>query len=594
MKGGAAQTDWEQLAEETSERGRNDRRVSFKKCFKGLKLVSLKDALEDAQVPNSSDIATQCVANAKEKRPDGADVLSYVYAYTYDFGDAKRAEENPYARINRALLIGTDIELNPIKNLFYGLLFGLRTLKYKKFDKLYRGLKNQVDWGTEDEKYWPSFTSTSKNIEKAKAFLDRSEPSTPSGTLITVVDAWGYDLQTNSLIENEEEVLIEPGIRVIVDFAIPGTPDTIIEAQVSVVEGSGDLLLEQVPRCPYEDEGQEDEPDARFAEYDRRMRLGDSKEAAEILKDIYFKDRNLRAAVKYGLMLTRGNVVEKNLSAGLQLLKEGRKYKDGEGLYILGRYYEMGIETERNVEKAMGEYMFSFLRGYCVEMEKLIRVKEVLDGKYEGELKNEYRFVKDMLRGGSSHYQYIYGVCCVMGLIDKEDVGTGMEMLRKSCDKGNDKACYYMASCYTFGIGVEKNPEEAFKYYKLAAEKENALAQYNLGYCYKKGIGVEENLDKAVELYTLSAGKGNAHAQCNLGLCYKNGDGVEKDLDKARELYERSAEQGNSHAQCNLGLCYKNAIGVEKNVDKAKKYYKQSADQGNEHAKAALETLEKS
>ena len=87
--------------------------------------------------------------------------------------------------------------------------------------------------------------------------------------------------------------------------------------------------------------------------------------------------------------------------------------------------------------------------------------------------------------------------------------------------------------------------EAAVKWYTKAAEQECPEAQYELGDCYSYGIGVAKDLEQAFEWYQKSAEQGDCTAQCNLGYCYENGIGVEKDVIKATEWYQKSAEQGN-------------------------------------------------
>ena len=106
---------------------------------------------------------------------------------------------------------------------------------------------------------------------------------------------------------------------------------------------------------------------------------------------------------------------------------------------------------------------------------------------------------------------------------------------------------------YKIGTGVEKNLDEAFKWYKKSAEQGNSIGQYNLGSAYKNGEGVENNVDEALKWYTKSAEQGNADAQSDLGLLYTTGEGVKKDFAIALNWYTKSANQNNSTAQYNLG-----------------------------------------
>ncbi len=70
---------------------------------------------------------------------------------------------------------------------------------------------------------------------------------------------------------------------------------------------------------------------------------------------------------------------------------------------------------------------------------------------------------------------------------------------------------------YEYGVDVEKNVEEAVKYYRLAADKGNSNAYLKLGLCYANGIGVERNEVEAARFFRLCAEKGNPLGQLELG-----------------------------------------------------------------------------
>ena len=54
---------------------------------------------------------------------------------------------------------------------------------------------------------------------------------------------------------------------------------------------------------------------------------------------------------------------------------------------------------------------------------------------------------------------------------------------------------------------------------RAQAEQGDATAQYNLGVCYANGKGVEKDAEEAVKWYHKAAEQGNARAQYNLGVC---------------------------------------------------------------------------
>ncbi len=77
-------------------------------------------------------------------------------------------------------------------------------------------------------------------------------------------------------------------------------------------------------------------------------------------------------------------------------------------------------------------------------------------------------------------------------------------------------AQYFVARMYADGRGVDKNPEEAAKWFKKAAEKGVQDAQFRLGGLYERGEGVPQDLEYAYSWYAVSAHIGNAKASAAL------------------------------------------------------------------------------
>ena len=98
---------------------------------------------------------------------------------------------------------------------------------------------------------------------------------------------------------------------------------------------------------------------------------------------------------------------------------------------------------------------------------------------------------------------------------------------------------------YEYGTGVEKDEEEAVKYYKMAADQGHADAQINLG----------ETLIRVQRWYVAYQTWIYLHFNIRhlLGLCYENGSGVVKDKVEAVKYFMMAADQGHANAQYNLG-----------------------------------------
>lgn len=129
-----------------------------------------------------------------------------------------------------------------------------------------------------------------------------------------------------------------------------------------------------------------------------------------------------------------------------------------------------------------------------------------------------------------------------------------------------------LAGCYSSGIGVDKNLEEAFRLFTQGAGQENLSSLCNLGICYLKEKGVKKNPQEAVKFFSLAAERGYPPAQNALGSCYCNGVGVDKNLQEAFRLIGLAAAQGYPTSLFNLSICYFNGIGVEQNNTKGYLY----------------------
>jgi TPR repeat protein len=202
-----------------------------------------------------------------------------------------------------------------------------------------------------------------------------------------------------------------------------------------------------------------------------------------------------------------------------------------------------------------------------------------------------------------------------------------LSILKPLAQAGDSQAQITMGLMYDYGHGVEKNPSESIKWYRMAAEQGVPLVQHDLGVKYFQGQGVEQNYLEAAKWWELSANAGIADSQFNLGLMHYRGIGIPKDYVKAAQLFEAAAEQGHGNAQYslavmyafgqskpkdyataltwfnksaeqniaqaqfNLGVFHENGYGVAKDLNKAREWYQLAAEQGLQEAIQKLQTL---
>lgn len=143
-------------------------------------------------------------------------------------------------------------------------------------------------------------------------------------------------------------------------------------------------------------------------------------------------------------------------------------------------------------------------------------------------------------------------------------------------DKGEAVAQYFVGYCYWHGDGVQKNFDEAMKWYKLSAEQGFDEAQLVLGYRYQLGQHVAQDYTKAFYWYKQAAEQGHPCAQTNVGNAYEKGQGIKQDYQQAKAWYLKAANQDCEDACFSLGLMYQQGMGVTVDERQASQWFTQA------------------
>lgn len=142
--------------------------------------------------------------------------------------------------------------------------------------------------------------------------------------------------------------------------------------------------------------------------------------------------------------------------------------------------------------------------------------------------------------------------------------------------------------CFSKGLGVERDPAIAARWFMLAADAGDMVGCRELAHACFRGEGIPEDPARAAELYRKAADQGDAAAMDMLSWMLAEGDIVPPDLKRARELALAAAAKGNADAMARLGMMYHNALGVERDPTLAVTWWQRAADRGNGDAQAML------
>ncbi len=153
------------------------------------------------------------------------------------------------------------------------------------------------------------------------------------------------------------------------------------------------------------------------------------------------------------------------------------------------------------------------------------------------------------------------------------DLGNYSEALkwyRRGAELGDISSQTHLAEMYLEGWGVERNLQQALRWYEPAANQRYPLAEYKIGLIYQRGDRtVPRDQAKAITWFRKAADQGFARAQNDLGYAYEQGLGVRRNLQAAADWYLKAAKQGWGKAQINVALLYERGRGVERNYKEA-------------------------
>ena len=124
---------------------------------------------------------------------------------------------------------------------------------------------------------------------------------------------------------------------------------------------------------------------------------------------------------------------------------------------------------------------------------------------------------------------------------------------------GDAGAQFTLAQMYQTGGDIEKNADEAIRFYELAAAQKDLPSQYTLGMMYLEGKDVPANYQQALSWLNEAAFRGNAYAQYVLARIYEQGyrdaegqEVVAPNPEQAMGLYYLSANNQYGVAQYRL------------------------------------------
>jgi len=118
--------------------------------------------------------------------------------------------------------------------------------------------------------------------------------------------------------------------------------------------------------------------------------------------------------------------------------------------------------------------------------------------------------------------------------------------MRQRAEGGDCPSQCVLGLCYLYGIDVEVDYKEAFRFLSAAAEQRSSRAVLNLGRMYAQGLGIQQNIQEAIhnfESVAKPSDSGDAFpARIELGRIFSRGLGVTVDKRLALKWYSAAIE----------------------------------------------------
>ena len=190
-------------------------------------------------------------------------------------------------------------------------------------------------------------------------------------------------------------------------------------------------------------------------------------------------------------------------------------------MHMTAQFLAEGIFCERDEDAAFKWFMTAARAGYeesinvialCYENGVYVAKNPQIAQKWRGGftieeyIEERTEEPKPLSNDGEELYQ------TARRCLSNQDYEGAAMFYKRAAEMGHARAQCSYGKCLYIGSGVAKNPAGAFAWFAKAAEQNLDIAQYNLGIMYLKGVYVEKNLDEARRFFTLAMENGHPEA----------------------------------------------------------------------------------
>ena len=307
------------------------------------------------------------------------------------------------------------------------------------------------------------------------------------------------------------------------------------------------------------------------------------------------KYNSLTAMWYIGNMYDKGIYFEQDFNKAFEWYLIAAEAGHARAQNSVGNMYETGEGVKKDLTKALDWYILSYEQGNKLAKENLQILSEKIDTdalykkglnyKQENKISEALDCFRRAFFLGNKYAKEAYDEIFNSGELLKNKYL--FEKVKKYSKKGDAYAVNEMGRYYFSGVNVEKNYNEAIKWFKKGIKLDSkGVCEYNLGLLYDERKVLFDNL-RAKKYFLLASKKGYAKAYGLLAQIYIK----EKDVSKYIYWVKQGVASEDPRCLFLLGAAYENGVHYSMNLTKAKEYYEKAKAKGFEPAAEFLEKI---
>lgn len=160
----------------------------------------------------------------------------------------------------------------------------------------------------------------------------------------------------------------------------------------------------------------------------------------------------------------------------------------------------------------------------------------------------------------------------------QKDYENAMKYYLAASEEGNWLAMYNIACMNYFGDGVTRDPEKALEWFLKASEAGDPEAASRAGTILLSEEGMKDP-ERAFACFLKAAEAGSLSGMGNAAVCLLEGTGTAQDTEAGLAWMEKASSRGNGIASLKMGEFFESGTYVQKNEKKAAEYYSRGKEQ---------------